>query len=76
MNYSPSHKETVLLPPVECGQYTSLRLTEHLALEEIRPSIGSAGDAYDNALMECITACTRPSASARASSTTALQDPR
>lgn len=34
--------------------YTSLRLTEHLALEEIRPSIGSVGDAYDNALMETI----------------------
>ena len=36
------------------SQYTSLRLTEHLALEEIRPSIGSVGDAYDNALMESI----------------------
>lgn len=29
-------------------------LTEHLALEEIRPSIGTIGDAYDNALMESI----------------------
>lgn len=36
------------------SQYTSLRLTEHLALEEIRPSIGSVGDAYDNALMETV----------------------
>ena len=36
------------------GQYTSVRLTEHLALEEIRPSIGTVGDAYDNALMETI----------------------
>jgi putative transposase len=36
------------------SQYTSLRLSEHLALEEIRPSIGSVGDAYDNALMETI----------------------
>jgi len=43
-----------LLPPVESGQYTSLRFTEHLALQEIRPSIGSVGDAYDNALMETI----------------------
>lgn len=25
------------------SQYTSLRFTEHLALEEIRPSIGSVG---------------------------------
>lgn len=29
-------------------------LTEHLALEQIAPSIGSVGDAYDNALMETI----------------------
>ena len=36
------------------SQYTSVRLTEHLALEEIRPSIGTVGDAYDNALMETI----------------------
>lgn len=31
-------------------------LTEHLALEQIAPSIGSVGDAYDNALMETINA--------------------
>ena len=36
------------------SQYTSVRLTEHLALEEIRPSIGTVADAYDNALMETI----------------------
>ena len=36
------------------SQYTSLRFTEHLELEGIRPSIGSVGDAYDNALMETI----------------------
>ncbi len=36
------------------SQYTSIRLTEHLVLAEIRPSIGSVGDAYDNALMETI----------------------
>ena len=39
---------------VDFAQYPSLGLTEHLALEEIRPSIGSVGDAYDNALMESI----------------------
>ena len=48
--------------PVEAGkllhhndagsQYTSLRFTEHLALEGIAPSVGTVGDAYDNALME------------------------
>jgi putative transposase len=36
------------------SQYTSLKFTEHLDLEGIRPSIGSVGDAYDNALMECV----------------------
>jgi transposase InsO family protein len=36
------------------SQYTSIVLTDHLALEEIAPSIGSVGDAYDNALMETI----------------------
>jgi putative transposase len=36
------------------SQYTSIRFTEHLELEGIRPSIGSVGDAYDNALMESI----------------------
>lgn len=36
------------------SQYTSVRFTEHLSIEGIRPSIGSVGDAYDNALMETI----------------------
>ena len=36
------------------SQYTSLRFTEHLALEGIAPSIGTVGDAYDNGLMECL----------------------
>lgn len=36
------------------SQYTSIRYTERLSLEDIAPSIGSVGDAYDNALMESI----------------------
>ena len=36
------------------SQYTAVHYTESLALEGIRPSIGSVGDAYDNALMETI----------------------
>lgn len=36
------------------SQYTSIRFTEHLELEGVRPSIGSVGDAYDNALMESV----------------------
>ena len=34
------------------SQYTSFRLAEHLAARGIAASIGSVGDAYDNALME------------------------
>ena len=36
------------------SQYTALHFCDHLDLEGIRPSIGSVGDAYDNALMESI----------------------
>ena len=36
------------------AQYTSIRYTEHLDLEGIAPSIGTVGDAYDNALMESV----------------------
>jgi putative transposase len=36
------------------SQYTSIRFTDHLDVEQIAPSIGSVGDAYDNALMESI----------------------
>jgi len=36
------------------SQYTAIRLTEHLALEGIAPSIRTVGDAFDNALMETI----------------------
>ena len=34
------------------SQYTSVRLTERLSLEHVAASIGSVGDAYDNALIE------------------------
>jgi transposase InsO family protein len=36
------------------SQYVSLAYTEKLALDGIAPSIGSIGDAHDNALMETI----------------------
>ena len=47
------------------SQYTSLLYTEHLAMEGIADSVGSVGDAYDNALMESIIGlykaeCLRP----------------
>lgn len=37
---------------VEPGQYTALHFGETLVLPGLRPSIGSVGDAYDNALAE------------------------
>jgi transposase InsO family protein len=36
------------------SQYVSVAYTDKLALDGIAPSIGSVGDAYDNALMESI----------------------
>jgi putative transposase len=42
----------VLLRPLEPGQYTSIRFTERLAEAGAAPSVGSVGDAYDNALAE------------------------
>ncbi len=36
------------------SQYTAVHFAETVALEGILPSIGTVGDAYDNALMECI----------------------
>jgi putative transposase len=39
------------------SQYTSIRFTEHLDVEQIAPSIGSVGDAYD-----CESVACRPAA--------------
>lgn len=51
--------------PIEPKQYTSIRYTEHL--EGIAASIGTVGDAFDNALMETVnglfkTECLRTTA--------------
>jgi putative transposase len=42
----------VLRRPVEPGQYTSLRYTDRLDELGAAPSVGSRGDAYDNAMAE------------------------
>jgi putative transposase len=44
----------VLRPPVESAQYTSITFTERLAAIGVSPSIGTVGDAYDNALAETV----------------------
>ena len=38
--------------PVELGQYTSIDYTQTLADHRVLASVGSVGDAYDNALAE------------------------
>ncbi|WP_420497446.1 integrase core domain-containing protein [Parafrankia sp. FMc2] len=42
----------MLRRPVESAQYTSFTLAEHLDRAGIAASIGTVGDALDNALME------------------------
>lgn len=51
------------------SQYTSIKFTDHLDLEGLRPSIGTVGDAYDNALMECVIGLFKTESSAPRSST-------
>lgn len=40
--------------PVELAQYTSVAVSERLAADGIRPSMGVVGSSYDNALAETI----------------------
>ena len=49
-----SHQEDVLRRPLESGQYLSMRYTDRLVDAGIAPSVGSQGDAYDNALAESV----------------------
>ena len=44
----------MLRRPVESAQYTSIAFTDRLAEAGIDPSVGSVGDAFDNALAESI----------------------
>ncbi len=44
----------MLRRPVEFTQYLSIRYTERLAEARIEPSVGSRGDAYDNAMAESV----------------------
>ena len=55
----------MLQQPVELAQYTSVRFAETLLLAGLTGSVGSVGDAYDNALAETTiglykTECVRP----------------
>ena len=46
--------KAVLRRPLEPKQYTSIAFTERLAAAGAQPSVGTAGDAYDNALAESV----------------------
>ena len=37
---------------MRAAKSTLIALTEHLGLEDTKPSMGTVGDAYDNSLME------------------------
>ena len=44
--------EPVLRRPIESGQYTSIAFGQRCKVMKVRPSMGSVGDAYDNAMAE------------------------
>jgi putative transposase len=44
--------QTLLRGPVESGQYTSADFTRELSDRRVAASVGSVGDAYDNAMAE------------------------
>jgi putative transposase len=69
----------VLRRPVESAQYTSVRFGETLQLAGMIPSIGTVGDAYDNALAETSTGlykteCARSDSPFRTGPITTLAD--
>lgn len=54
MNYYPWHNKPVLRRSLEPEQYVSIRYSERLKEAGIKPSVGSLGDSYVNALAETI----------------------
>ena len=56
------------------GQYVSIRYTERLAKAGIEPSVGSVGDAYDNALAETINGLYKTELIRRRSSWKAMEE--
>jgi putative transposase len=50
----PVHEGELINHSDRGGQYVSIRYTERLAKAGIEPSVGSVGDAYDNAVAETI----------------------
>ena len=57
-----------MLRPVEFAQYTSIKFTETVALEGLVASIGTVGDAFDNAAAETVMGLYKNEAVAKNSS--------
>ena len=54
MNTYTRPNKAVLRRPLEPKQYTSAAFTERLAAAGAQPSVGTVGDAYDDALAESV----------------------
>jgi putative transposase len=52
MRFYDRPTQAVLRRPVELGQYTAVAYGQRCLTFGVRPSMGSIGDAYDNALCE------------------------
>ena len=52
MNCYARSGKAVLRRPIESGQYTSIAFGERCKKMGVRPSMGTVGDAYDNAMAE------------------------
>ena len=50
----PVHRAGLIHHSDRGSQYVSIKYTERLAEAGVEPSVGSVGDAYDNALAETI----------------------
>jgi transposase InsO family protein len=54
------HHSQLLRGPLEFGQYTSFDFTQALVDHDVLGSLGSTGDAYDNAMAESFVDSLRP----------------
>ena len=70
----PAHQGGLIHHSDRGSQYVSIRYTERLATAGIEPSVGSVGDAYDNALAETINGLYKTEVIRRRSSWKTMED--
>jgi transposase InsO family protein len=70
----PTHQSGLTHHSDRGSQYVSIRYTERLAEAGIEPSVGSVGDAYDNALAETINGLYKTEVIRRRSSWKTVED--